>query len=87
MFQSLVAHKGGIEAVQGIEEAGQYFLELGYDRGEIGYRPTATQVSGVVRNNLGAQDAFAFGIDLQREVAKVHFEHRQVIRRFLDRNC
>ena len=44
------------------------------------------QGSSVVGNGLNAKYAFAFGIDLQSQVATVHFENGQIIRRFLDRD-
>src|SRR6202045_2252977 len=37
-------------------------------------------------NRLDPKDAFAFGIDLQRQLAAVQLEDRQIIRRSLDRD-
>src|SRR5438132_14386370 len=37
-------------------------------------------------NRLDAKDAFAFGIDLQGQLAAVQLEDRQIIRRSLDRD-
>ena len=37
-----------------------------------------------MHNYFDAEDAFAFGIDLQCQLAIMHFEHRQIIRRCLD---
>jgi hypothetical protein len=46
----------------------------------------AGQCPGVLHDGFDAQDPFAFGIDLHGELAKVHLEHRQIIRRFLDQD-
>ena len=37
-------------------------------------------------NRFDAKDAFAFGIDLERQLAVVQLEDRQIIRRSLDRD-
>jgi hypothetical protein len=37
-----------------------------------------------VQNDLDPEDAFAFGINLQRHLAIVHFEEDEIIRRCLD---
>ena len=37
-------------------------------------------------NRLDAKDAFAFGIDLEGQLAAVQLEDRQIIRRSLDRD-
>jgi hypothetical protein len=37
-------------------------------------------------NHLDTKDAFAFGIDLERQLATVQLEDRQIIRRSLDRD-
>src|SRR6266436_2465877 len=42
--------------------------------------------SRVMSNRLDAKDAFAFGIDLQSQLAAVQLEDRQIIRRSLDRD-
>src|SRR5947209_10001181 len=44
------------------------------------------QFGRVVGNGLNAKYAFAFGIDLQSQVAAVQLEDGQIIRRFLDRD-
>jgi hypothetical protein len=40
-----------------------------------------------VHDNLETQDALAFGIGLQRQLAEMQFEHRQVILRSLEHDC
>src|SRR5258706_1521549 len=42
--------------------------------------------SRVMGNDLDAKDAFAFGIDLQSQLAAVQLEDRQIIRRSLNRD-
>ena len=37
-----------------------------------------------MKNNLDTEDAFAFGIDLESQLAEVEFKDRQVILRSLD---
>src|SRR5438045_7648428 len=46
----------------------------------------AIEFCGVVGNRLDAKDAFAFGVDLQGQLATVQLEDRQIIRRSLDRD-
>src|SRR6202043_783187 len=41
---------------------------------------------GVMGNGLDTEHAFAFGIDLERQLATVQLEDRQIIRRSLDRD-
>src|ERR1700724_2828204 len=47
---------------------------------------TAVKFLGVMGNGLDTKHAFAFGIDLQRQLAAVQLEDRQIIRRSLDRD-
>src|SRR6202043_2018254 len=49
-------------------------------------RATAVQLALCMSNRLDPKDAFAFGIDLQRQLAAVQLEDRQIIRRSLDRD-
>jgi hypothetical protein len=39
-----------------------------------------------LHDGFDAQDPFAVGIDLQGELAEMDFEHREIIRRFLDQD-
>ena len=52
--------------------------------GKQGSEQAPAVFPGVVHNDLDAEHAFAFGIDLQRHLAAVHFEDRHIIRRCLD---
>src|SRR4029077_9297884 len=54
--------------------------------GELLQRATAVELARVMSNRLDAKDAFAFGIDLQSQLAAVQLEDRQIIRRSLDRD-
>jgi len=42
---------------------------------------------GVVHDRLKAQNAFAFGVRLQRRMSEVDLEDREVPPRFLDHDC
>src|SRR5882762_9871935 len=54
--------------------------------GKLLQRPPTIQSLGIVGNGLDAKHAFAFGIDLQTQLAAVQLEDRQIIRRSLDRH-
>jgi len=46
---------------------------------------SATQVFCIVGNSFNPQNTVAFIVHFEGQFAEVHFEHRQIIRRFLDR--
>jgi hypothetical protein len=46
--------------------------------------PATGQFFGVIDHDLDPQDVFAFGIELDGELAKVKLEHCQITHRFLD---
>ena len=50
------------------------------------YRPTAPQLARIQCHRLCPQDTFALGIDLQRDLAAVDLEDRQIIIGPLGRN-
>jgi hypothetical protein len=52
--------------------------------GNRSQNPAAAEFFGVVHNRFDAKDAFAFGIDLQSQLAEVDLENDQVILRCLD---
>jgi hypothetical protein len=47
----------------------------------------AAELLGVIQDRPEAQDAFAFGVPLQRQQSEVDLEDGQVPPRFLDRDC
>jgi hypothetical protein len=59
-------------------------LQSGDDLGKPLQASTTTEFLGVMDNGLEAKHVFAFGIDLQSQLAEVQLENRQVIRRCLD---
>jgi hypothetical protein len=67
-------------------ESLQDALQLRNDAGKFLHRPSTIQFLNVVRHGLDAKYPLAFGIDLQRQLAAVQPEDRQIIRRFLDRH-
>jgi len=73
-----------IDAVQDTEESIENRFELLGDSRELFDTLATTQLSRVVRNGLDSQYAFAFAIDLECELPKVHLENRQIIDRSLD---
>src|SRR5215831_3753632 len=54
--------------------------------GNISNETTAVELARVMGNCFDAKDAFAFGIDLQSQLATVQLEDGQIIRRSLDRD-
>jgi hypothetical protein len=57
------------------------------DLRELVQPAAAAELLGVMRDRLEAQDAFAFGVRLQRQQSEVDVEHREVPQRFLDHDC
>src|ERR1700761_3020693 len=74
-----------IDATQGIDKSLQNFFSLHHDQGKLFQLTSALELLSVVDDNLDAKHALAFGINLQSQLATVHLEYRQIIRRFLDR--
>ncbi|MGB0096285.1 MAG: hypothetical protein WBP81_27570 [Solirubrobacteraceae bacterium] len=66
--------------VKPVDDRGQ----PGGDLGELVQRPAAAELLGVMHDRLEAQDAFAFGVPLQRQQSEVDLEDGQVPPRFLD---
>ena len=56
------------------------------DFGEVIQQAPAVELSNIMSNSLDAKYAFAFGIDLQSQLAAMQLEDRQIIRRSLDRD-
>src|ERR1700739_4205399 len=46
----------------------------------------AVELPRIMSNGFDAKDAFAFGVDLERQLATAQLEDRQIIRRSLDRD-
>jgi len=57
------------------------------DLPELVQRSAAAELLGVVHDRFEAQDAFAFGVALQRQQSEADFEDGQVPLRFLDHDC
>src|SRR5947209_8678341 len=63
----------------------QNALRLDHDLRKLLQRPSTSQFLRIVNDHFDAKHALAVGIDLQRQLAAVQLEYRQIIRRFLDR--
>jgi len=80
------AMKALIDATESIGKPFQHAFQSPHHLGELLQRATAVELARVMSNRLDAKDAFAFGIDLQSQLAAVQLEDRQIIRRSLDRD-
>ena len=56
---------------------------LGHDLGKLLQRASTAEFLGIVDHRFQAKLRVAFGINLQRQLAAVQLEDRQIIRRFL----
>ncbi len=69
------------------QKAFQHAAELRNDLRKAVDDSATGQISHVVHDDLETQDPLAFGVDLQRQLAEMQFEHCQVIRRCLEHDC
>ena len=76
LLQCVVGDVAGVDAVKSFQEPVHHLAQLPDDPWKSLQRPAAWQCFGVVHDGLNAQNAFAFVIDLQRQIAVVNFEHR-----------
>jgi len=58
-------------------------LQTGHDRREFLQQSATAKFLGVVKNNLDTEDAFAFGIDLESQLAEMEFKDRHTVFKFL----
>ena len=86
LLQSLLRDEAWIDARECIHKTLKDALQTGNDLGKLLQRSSTVQLLGVVSHRLNAKHAFAFGIDLQSQLAAVQLEDRQIIRRSLDRD-
>ncbi|HUE00901.1 MAG TPA: hypothetical protein VMR62_15125 [Bryobacteraceae bacterium] len=75
-----------IDATESIHEPLENGFRFGHNLGKPLQRTSAPEFLGIVDDHLDAKDAFAFGLDLQSQLAAVQLEDRQIIRRSLDRD-
>jgi len=86
LLQGRIGNKALVDARKGLLKAYQNGFQFRDDGRELLEGTPALQFLGVVRGSLNAKDAFAFGIDLQRQLAAVQLEDRQILHRSLDRD-
>jgi hypothetical protein len=86
LFQSFLRDEAWINTRKGIHKALQDAFQTGNDLWKALQRSLTVQFQSVVSHRLHAKHAFAFGINLQSQLAAVQLEDRQIIRRSLDRH-
>src|SRR5262245_18818123 len=86
LFEHCVADKALIDAAQSLHEPLEQAFQSTDELGEAIQQASAVELSNIVSNSLDAKYAFAFGVDLQSQLAAVQLEDRQIIRRSLDRD-
>ena len=86
MIERDVADKGDVNTIERREEAFEHLLESNDDFGKARYRATTAQIACVVHDRFEAEDALAFGVGLECQVAEMYLEHGQVILRCLERD-
>src|SRR5215470_8573826 len=85
-FEHLVSDKALIDTAESIGKFFEYGFQSGHHLGKHLQRTTTVELLRVMGNGFDAKDAFAFGIDLERQLATAQLEDRQIIRRSLDRD-
>src|SRR5205814_9290519 len=56
------------------------------DFGKACYQATTAKIARVVHDRFETEDALAFGVRLERQVAEMQLEHSQVVLRCLEHN-
>src|SRR5271169_3583359 len=85
-IEHLIADKALIDTAQSLGKSFKHVFQSSDDLGEAIQQAPAVELANVMSNSLNAKYAFAFGIDLQRQLAAMQLEDRQIIRRSLDRD-
>ena len=86
MLEHVIGDKALIDATESIGKSFQHAFQPGDHLGKLVQRAAAVELLRVMGYGLDAKDAFAFGIDLEGQLAAVQLEDRQIIRRSLDRD-
>jgi len=82
----IISDKALIDAAQSIGKPLEYGFQSENHFRKLVQRAPAVEFLGVMGNRLDAKDAFAFGIDLERQLTGVQLEDCQIIRGSLDRD-
>jgi hypothetical protein len=78
--------EAGVHTIQVVQEPAEHIAKPRDNLWET-VQPAATAEFGsIVHNRFEAEDALAFGVRLQSQLAKVQLENRQIIRRSVDHN-
>src|ERR1700741_3308689 len=85
-FEHFISDKALIDAAQSIGKSLEYGFQSGDHLRKLVQRATTVEFCRVMGNRFDAKDAFAFGIDLEGQLATVQLEDRQIIHRSLDRD-
>ena len=86
LLQHAIGDEALIDATQCIHESLQNALGFHHDFGTLLQGTPTPELFRIVHDYFDAKHALAFGINLQRHLAAVQLEDRQIIRRFLDRD-
>jgi len=86
VLEHFISNKTLIDAAQGIGKSLENGFQSGDRVGKLIQRATTVELLRVMSNRFDAKHALAFGIDLERQLAAVQLEDRQIIRRSLDRD-
>src|SRR5260370_41513773 len=84
LLQGLIGDKTILDTIQCVQEVFQHAMHASDNLWKIAQLACVGQVARVVHHYLNAEYAFAFAIDLQCQLAVVHFEDGYIIGRFLD---
>ena len=77
--EDAVGQEADVDAVEHGGEAVDHRGQPGGDVASCFQGPAAAELFGVMRDRLEAQDAFAFGVRLERQQPEMDFEDRQVL--------
>ena len=78
MLEHVVSNKALIDAAESIGKSLEYGFQSRDDVRKLFQRATAVELLRIMGNGLDAKGAFAFGIDLQGQLATVQLEDRQI---------
>ena len=86
LLEHVVSDEALIDAAQSIGKSLEYGFQSRHHFWKLVQRTAALQFLRVVGNCFDAKDAFAFAVDLERQLAAAQLEDRQIIGRSLDRD-
>ena len=86
LVEHVVSDEALIDAAQSIGKSLEYGFQSRHHFQKLVQRTAALQFLRVVGNGFDAKDAFAFAVDLERQLAAAQLEDRQIIGRSLDRD-